>query len=174
MRNHFDFVSSSRGYLREDETDEKNEIPCSGPEQDTPNRSILGQAFPSRHPDNAPGQDPCLSRKRDVRRIVSPYFRCCPLVSAANSRQCSFKNLDAETSSDTECSVSEMSSHCHPREKGTDHRSRSVPIFRSQRLAISVKRVFDGRSRIGALRDDGRKVCRGRLKIDLKRVHDSS
>jgi hypothetical protein len=137
-------------------------------------RTFSGQAFPSRHPDNAPGQDPCLSRTRDVRRIVSPYFRCCPLVSAANSRQCSFKNLDAETSSDTECSVSEMSSHCHPREKGTDHRSRSVPIFRSQRLAISVKRVFDGRSRIGALRDDGRKVCRGRLKIDLKRVHDSS
>ena len=67
MRNHFDFVSSSRGYLREDETDEKNEIPCSGPEQDTPNRSILGQAFPSRHPDNAPGQDPGLSRKRDRR-----------------------------------------------------------------------------------------------------------
>ena len=45
MRNHFDFVSSSRGYWREDETHEKNEIPCSGPEQDTPNRSILGRLF---------------------------------------------------------------------------------------------------------------------------------
>ena len=31
--------------MREDETDEKNEIPCSGPEQDTPNRSILGRLF---------------------------------------------------------------------------------------------------------------------------------
>ena len=39
---------------------------------------------PKRHPDNAPGQDPCLSRKRDVRRIVSPYFCSRFLVSAAN------------------------------------------------------------------------------------------
>ncbi|AFK06826.1 hypothetical protein Theba_1121 [Mesotoga prima MesG1.Ag.4.2] len=47
----------------------------------------------------------------------------------------------------------------------TDHRSRSVPIFRSQRLAISVKRVFDGRSRIGALRDDSKGESRdGTLK----------
>ncbi|MGD9908434.1 MAG: hypothetical protein AB7T02_08030, partial [Mesotoga sp.] len=29
-------------------------------------------------------QDPCLSRKRDVRRIVSPYFCSRFLVSAAN------------------------------------------------------------------------------------------
>ena len=38
----------------------------------------------------------------------------------------------------TECDVSEMTSHCHPREKGTDHRIRSVPIF-----ARSVQRFFD-------------------------------
>ena len=42
------------------------------PVQDHYGMTVL---LPSRHPDNAPGQDPCLSRKRDVRRIVSPYFR---------------------------------------------------------------------------------------------------
>ncbi|AFK06750.1 hypothetical protein Theba_1045 [Mesotoga prima MesG1.Ag.4.2] len=49
--------------------------------------------LPSRHPDNAPGQDPCPSRKRDVRRIVSPYFRSRLLVSEANSRTYAFSAL---------------------------------------------------------------------------------
>ncbi len=44
----------------------------------------LGDDTAKRHPDNAPGQDPCLSRKRDVRRIVSPYFRSRLLVSEAD------------------------------------------------------------------------------------------
>ncbi len=48
------------------------------------NRIFSGQALPSRHPDNALGQDPYPSRKRDVRRIVSPYFRSRLLMSAAN------------------------------------------------------------------------------------------
>ena len=37
-------------------------------------RSSSVQALPSRHPDNAPGQDLCLSRNRDVKRIVNPCF----------------------------------------------------------------------------------------------------
>jgi hypothetical protein len=34
---------------------------------DSLNRIFSGQALPSRHPDNAPGQDPYPSRKRDRR-----------------------------------------------------------------------------------------------------------
>ena len=49
-----------------------------GPRTEALRGGSMGQSWDDtakRHPDNAPGQDPYPSRKRDVRRIVSPYFR---------------------------------------------------------------------------------------------------
>jgi len=63
-------------------------------------KGALRDDTPICHPDNVPGQDPCLSRKRD--RPLDPVS----------------------------------------------------PSFRLQRSASSEERLFDGRSRTGALRDD--------------------
>ena len=104
--------------------------------------------LPSRHPDNASGQDPCPPRKRDS--IFHERAR-----TGERRRE---EEREKEIENTREVSPSrERSELSNIRFLGSCKRS----AISEKR--VFEKRVFDGRSRIGALRDDRRGVRRGRL-----------
>ena len=118
-------------------------------------RRALGDDTPKRHPDNAPGQDPCPSRKRDSifhERARTGERR------REEKRERERREREKEIENTREVSPSrERSELSNIRFVGSCKRS----AISEKR--VFEKRVFDERSRTGALRDDRRGVRRGRL-----------
>jgi len=104
--------------------------------------------LPSRHPDNAPGQDPCPSRKRD---------------SIFHERA---RTGERRREEEREKEIENMREVSPSRERSELSNIRFLGSCKRSAISekrVFEKRVFDGRSRIGALRDDRRGVRRGRL-----------